>query len=143
MESLAPPLQLCINVRLALECGESLFLTLKKQIQYIRPDFRQDVIKLIYHIEQHGRLQGIKFESRSQFRICVLTILGHGLMGDPIVQRLAELEVELKAACDEEVDEFIANLPMKGLVPILLIQFPSFLLLLFGPILKEFMKGLM
>lgn len=143
MESLAPPLQLCIDVRLSLERGESLLSILKKQIQYIRIDFRQDVIRLIYHFEQQGTHRGLKFESKSQFRICLLTLLGYGLVGEPIVQRLAELEGELKIACDEEVDEFIASLPLKGLLPILLIQFPAFLLLLFGPILKEFMKGLM
>lgn len=143
MESLAPPLKLCIDVRLALECGESLFSILKKQTRYIPIDFRKDVIGLIYHFEQQGTLRGVKFESKSQYRVCLLTILGCGLAGDPIVQRLVEFEAELKIACEDEVDAFIAGLPLKALIPILLIQFPAFLLLLFGPILKEFMKGLM
>ncbi len=143
MESLAPPLKVCLEVRLAMECGHSLLTALRQILPIVEIDFRQDLIRLVYHVEQHGHVNGVQFESKSLHRKSLLAILSAGLMREPIVQRLIDLEGELIFACEEQIDEFVAALPLKGLVPIMLVQLPAFLLLLFGPILREFIQGVL
>lgn len=142
MEGLAPSLEICIETRFALEVGESLKSFLKRKAAQNKSDFKTDLIKLLYHFENGGAAHTIQYQSKSMYRLGLLRVLYAGLAGEPIVQRLRELEIEIKLACDEEVDQFVSSLPLKGLLPILLIQFPAFLLLLFGPLIKEFIEGL-
>lgn len=143
MESLAPPLKLCFEVRLAMECGHALPTALRQILPSIEIEFRQDVIRLLYYFEQHGDVRGVAFESTSLYRKSLLAILSAGLMREPIGQRLQDLESELAFACEEQIDEFVAALPLKGLIPTLLVQFPAFFILLFGPLLREFIQGVL
>ncbi|MEN0059151.1 MAG: hypothetical protein AAGB31_09985, partial [Bdellovibrio sp.] len=55
---------------------------------------------------------------------------------------LNRLEEEIIEACREEMAERLAQLPFILLVPLLLFQFPAFLLLLFGPLLNNFFHSL-
>jgi hypothetical protein len=97
---------------------------------------------MLRHFEQYGNLRDFTVSSSSPYRRELISLVGLGLSGAPVVAKLRELEVEIRWACQDELDLFIARLPLRALLPVLLIQFPAFLILLFGPILSEFTRSL-
>lgn len=69
-------------------------------------------------------------------------LLERGCGGQPISEALLQLQEEVEKAVDHELELHIAGLPFKALVPLLLFQFPAFLLLLLGPIVRELQRSL-
>lgn len=63
-------------------------------------------------------------------------------MGQPVLDHLAALEDEITKAADAELDIHISTLPFKMLIPLLLFQFPAYLVLLLGPALRELTRQL-
>lgn len=126
---------------MSVERGEALGPCLRRLLFDFEPEFRQDILHLLLHFERYGTSVGIKFQCRSSYRREILHLVAQGVAGEPIHARLLELEEEIKRACDDEIERFVALLPVRALLPLLLIQFPAFLLLLFGPIIEEFTRS--
>jgi hypothetical protein len=138
MEALAPSLELLLEVRFGLEKGSGIRATV------------QD------YIEVHGRTQwGVQLEvwfqlykmDRSTLPILnemcfarrqVLELIEQGLRGAPIYSQVCFLQDELIQSTQLEIAEFVTKLPLKSLFPLLLLQFPAFLILLLGPFLTQF-----
>lgn len=139
MEGLAPPLELLIVVKSSLECGESVRTGVSKYIGSNKSDFAQTVSRWLFAFDQNGKHQEILRSIPSSHRQATLRVLEQGLMGQSIMPTLVELEKEIDYACKREIEEFIALLPIKLLVPLLLFQFPAYLILLLGPLLKNFL----
>lgn len=78
----------------------------------------------------------------SLYRRSLLQILERGLRGEAVYSVLLQLETELVEACQEEISNKVARLPFILLIPLLLFQFPAFLMLLFGPLLQNFFHSL-
>ena len=55
---------------------------------------------------------------------------------------LRALETEVESKAEAELDAHVAALPFKVLLPLLLFQFPAYLLLLLGPLLRELQRQL-
>jgi hypothetical protein len=142
MEGLAPTLQICMELRMSLERGESLHAGLRSPLMRPSGSWRGDIQRMLRHFEQYGNLRDFTVSSSSPYRRELISLVGLGLSGAPVVAKLRELEVEIRWACQDELDLFIARLPLRALLPVLLIQFPAFLILLFGPILSEFTRSL-
>jgi hypothetical protein len=71
-----------------------------------------------------------------------MQLLLFGVRGESVLPRLREMEIEIRRQCDHEMDVFISRLPLFMLGPVLLLLFPAFLILLLGPLLDQFLKGL-
>jgi hypothetical protein len=142
MEGLDPTLLICLEARFAIESGESLRSFLREKAA--DPSFllRRDLLILLHNVENGQSLANMTFATQNQYTLSLFQLLAMGMYGEPIVARLRELEVEIRLSCDEQIDLYISALPLKGLVPLLFLQFPAFLLLLFGPILNEFLRGM-
>lgn len=69
-------------------------------------------------------------------------LVERGCAGQPVLESLDELEKEVLLAAEMELDEHLASLPFKVLIPLLLFQFPAYLLLLLGPMLRELQRQL-
>ena len=65
-----------------------------------------------------------------------------GLTGLPIREVIIQLERELREECLRELDLAYRQMPFKALIPLLFFQFPALLLLVLGPIVKEFVFGI-
>jgi hypothetical protein len=143
VEGIAPTLQLCLEVRLALECGRSTSEALRTISPGLDFEIRQEVTQLLLNMARGDQQVVQKIKMKSPYRQSLFVVLYSGLIGEPIVARLKELEQEIQSACEEEIELFISKLPMRILLPMLLIQFPAFLLLMFGPLLDEFIKGVL
>lgn len=142
MEGLAPPLELLIAVKQSVEQG----LSIKKGIQnYLvgeKNEFKEVVLQFLSLLDQGKDVTDLILTNQSMHRRALLGLLVKSLNGFPIYNALVELEAELMSACEEEIQQKIAKLPFLLMIPLLLLLFPSFLLLLFGPLLHNLFHSL-
>jgi len=139
MDSLAPPLELCVELRLALENGQSVFRAIKTILQNGRNEMCVDLSRLLAHTEREVTSQDRNHDML--YRKALLEIIEGGLRGEPVLTQLKELETELFKICQSDIDRFVSTLPMKAMIPLMLVQFPAFLLVMLGPIVNELIKG--
>lgn len=141
MEGLAPTHQLCIEVRHALENGTSLLTALKDSSNMLEQQIAGEVINILFAFQQQGAVSLRDIKTQRLYRKALYELFAVGLEGEPILSRLKELESEIFLASHEEIERHLAALPLRVMVPLLFLQFPAFLLLMFGPIIREFTKG--
>ena len=144
MEGLSPPLKCLIHVQSSLQNGESVrsALTRYLQINHGTGLFDQCLRRFLFAWEQgHDWRAQIKTAGGSHRR-ALLEILAAGLGGQSILAHLELLKEEIIDACDLEIKSHLEMLPLKMLAPLLIFQFPAFLLLLFGPLLKHLVQEL-
>jgi hypothetical protein len=144
MEGLAPPLRCLIQIQSSIANGESVRSSIARYLQTVsvHDPFSIDVRKFMFAWEQghewRAMLRGIK----SSHRRALIEVLACGLAGQSISPHLESLRSEITAACDLEIKEHLEMLPLKMLAPLLLFQFPAFLLLMFGPLLHHLIEEL-
>ncbi len=144
MEGLTPPLKCLIHVQSALQNGESVRSSLTRYIHLglANDDFGQCLRRFLFAWEQgHDWRAQLKIVGSPQRR-ALLEILSAGLAGQSISAPLDSLKDEITSACDLEIKDHLEMLPLKMLAPLLLFQFPAFLLLLFGPLLRHLVEEL-
>lgn len=142
MEYIAPPLKLITEVKRAIESGTSVRCGVLAYVQNSREDFSRDVSKWISCRDQGLSYQLIIQNQASQYRRSLLELLERGMRGESIYSHLLQLEIETIEACEDEIERKVTKLPFLLLVPLLLMQFPAFLMLLFGPLLENFFHSL-
>ena len=131
MVPLAPPLKAVLEIRLQMENGISISQSVKNYVQNQPQDeFAKELGLWLFAWET-----GQKFEKNlSLQRKNLMEILNRGLKGDPIMEYLKDFEKETMEVCKEELEKHLEKLPYVCLVPLMLFQFPAFLLLLIGPL---------
>lgn len=142
MESLNPTLFLLLHVKSSLEVGDSVVVALEKSLFCMKIDQKKQVLKFLQLLSAE-ELQLIAFvhSIESLYARQLYSLLVQSYQGIPVLNSLKELENELKLAVEDELELFIQTLPFKLLLPIFLIMFPAFLLLLLGPILQNIFYG--
>lgn len=138
MEGLAPPLELLMSVKRAIEKGLSVKVGIVDYLKRSNGEFAVVVTRWFGLLQQGQDPQACRQVLSSIHRRTLLLVLERGLRGEPIYSMLLQLEEEMIEACHEEITNKIAKLPFLLLIPLLLFQFPAFLLLLFGPLLQNF-----
>lgn len=144
MENIAPPLELIIEVRFGLEKGQAL----KKTLQNYADDcfstdkeslnWRQFIQKWLRNLELGQSTVEIK-KKLNPVRQQIIDVLEMGLRGESIYTQICALEDELFEATKLEIEEHTAVLAIKSLIPLLMFQFPAFLMLLIGPFVAQFL----
>jgi hypothetical protein len=142
MENIAPPLRFLLVIKRNLEKGQSprqgVLNYLKKE-----PDAFTEIVAKWYSLVQQGLSTAEIFKlCPSLHRRVLLQLVERGIKGESIYPALCQLENEICEACHEEIANKLARLPFLLLVPLLLMQFPAILLLLFGPLLQNFFHSL-
>jgi hypothetical protein len=140
VDGLAPTLKLLLAVKSGIERGESIRTTTQKYIVRENDELSRLVATWLSRRDQGVTTGDLLKNVKSPFRQSALQIVDRGLSGESIYQQLLLLEEETIEAAKFEIETFLSLLPIKMLVPLLLLQFPAFLLLLFGPLLAEFLK---
>ena len=140
METLAPPVELLMEVRFGMEKGQSLRQTLQSYSQNPNQSIWKQNVALWLNLLVTGRSPAEVIKELSPARRQVLELMEVGLRGEPIFPQVCALEEELFEAMKMEIEEFVAILPMKTLIPLLFCQFPAFLILLLGPFLTQFLS---
>ncbi|MGE0631696.1 MAG: hypothetical protein AB7O96_04775 [Pseudobdellovibrionaceae bacterium] len=137
MEDLAPPLLLSLEIRRALDNGEHVRTGIKKFLESKKSDFHSILLRWLMLVERGEKVSHLLTEIKSPHRRALLDLLEKSFKGQSISSPLRDLEEEIGSAAQAEVDAYISRLPFIALVPLLLFQFPAFMLLLIGPILLE------
>lgn len=137
MEALADPYRCLIEIRSGVEAGRGLRPVLREFLRRDQSPFAASLARWFVRFEQGQRNHGESLLKKNTYRQALVSILAAGLSGESVFERLIELENEMYQASLNEIEEKLRVLPIKMLVPLLLLQFPAFLLLLFGPILQQ------
>lgn len=142
MEALIPPgLEAIQDVRWMLQSGrsmkESFRIYLDSHNNRLADEFRERwILKWQAKTSQSsGFAQQKAF--RSHYHSALWELVERGCQGQPVLEALKALEEEIERAAQQELDLHISTLPFKILIPLLTLQFPAFLLLLLGPMLRE------
>jgi hypothetical protein len=139
VENIAPPLELLMEVRFGLEKGVSLRRTLQSYIEAQPEDPWRQQLGLWLQFLEMGRPTLEILATLTFVRRQCLEVIEMGLRGEPIYPQICSLEEEVFEATKLEMEEFVAVLPLKSLIPLLFFQFPAFLALLIGPFLASFL----
>ena len=142
MDHIAPPLQLIAHVKRAIETGSSTRMGVLGFVRAERSGFAKDVSKWLAHLDQGVETSVLLQKQSSQYRRSLLELLERGIRGESIYVYLCQLEQETIEACQDEIHRKLTKLPFLLLGPLLLMQFPAFLMLLFGPLLDNFFHSL-
>lgn len=138
MENLAPPLILALEIRRSIENGEHVRLGIKRFLaQEAHSDFGKQVLKWLILVERGESSHKVLDSIQSQHRRALLLLLEKSFNGVSISAALQDLEEEVSVAAASEMEGFLQKLPFVTLIPLLLFQFPAFMLLLVGPVLLE------
>ena len=137
MEGLTPPLMHTVRalrwrISTGLSMREALRLHLESSTSMLAHDLRE-----WWALKAHDRNPPPPPTFSSPLRRAVLDVIERGLDGQPSLEHLHSLEEEVERAAQHELDEHVNSLPFKVLLPLLLFQFPAFLILLLGPLLRE------
>lgn len=141
MEGLSPSLDCLYFIRRRLAQGYTLRESLTDFVKDHSTEFSASLSIWLNYYEsaQIEFLPEIRWSS--DYQPILITAFESGLNGRPIEEQLEQLTLEVEVAHRHEVDEFIAKLPLRALTPVFLFQFPAFLLLIFGPVLGQFIRG--
>jgi hypothetical protein len=144
MEGLAPPLKCLIEMQAALQNGEAVQKGVFRYLQSasLTEEFAMQLRRFLFAWEQGQDWRAVIAQVRSSQRRILLEIIANGLAGQPILQHLEELKSEIVEACDSDIRRHLELLPILLLAPLLLLQFPAFLLLLFGPLVSRLLMEL-
>jgi hypothetical protein len=141
VESIAAPLHLVTFLLKAIETSQSLENTIRNYLQTENTDICVQ-LKEFYTKWQARELKDLEFiPSKLHYRRALFEVLLMGLKGRTIYPMLKSLEEEIVIACEQEIHSQAAKLPFLLLMPLLLLQTPAFLLLLFGPILQQLQEA--
>jgi hypothetical protein len=138
MESVAPPLALLLCVKRAIEKGQPVRVGILLYLKRFEGEFPEFLMRWMAYIQQGKDPQDILGTLTSMHRRILIQLLERGLRGEAIYPSLIQLESEIIEACQDELGTKLARLPFILLIPLLLFQFPAFLMLLFGPLLQNF-----
>lgn len=140
MESLAPPYQCVLEVKFALQRGCSLREALENYCAKYDDNYSV-VVKKWHQLLSKGRdIELIKNQLQSPYRRFLLDIFAEGLKGKPILNHINIFETEIAQACEDEIEEKLKKMPMISMIPLFLFQLPAVLILLFSPILQNFIE---
>jgi len=141
MESIAVPLHFVTYLLKAIETSQSLENTLRLYLQTENNDICPQ-LKTFYSRWLAKNLSNMEFiPAKFHYRRAIFEVLVMGLQGRTIYPMLKSLEEEIVIACEQEIHSQAAKLPFLLLLPLLLLQTPAFLLLLFGPILQQLQEA--
>lgn len=136
MEDMTPPLLNAVReVRWRISSGKSMKESLQLYLDGTGTPFSQQ-LREWWALKSQGRAQN---DSRftTHLQQAFINLVERGCAGQPVLLHLDALEGEIESAANAELELFVAALPFKVLLPMLLFQFPAYLLLLLGPILRE------
>lgn len=135
MENIAPSLLLLWEVRRALESGRAVSLGVKNYLKRSPSSIFKKEVEIWWLALGNDQITYDK-SHLSLKRQHLLEILELGLKGHSIVNSLETLEDELILSCEDEIQQHVSRLPLLALFPLMLMIFPSMMILVLMPLLR-------
>ncbi|MBX7232125.1 MAG: hypothetical protein K1X29_08575 [Bdellovibrionales bacterium] len=136
MEFLAQPYLCLLEVRHRMECGHSTSEALRNYFSKVNDPFAVKLLQWQWSYLQ-GRQGDEKKIFNSPLQILLVETIKRGLSGEPILTRLAEVEEEMRLEMIDAMEKHLQKLPVLSLLPLTGFIFPSFMLLLIGPLMSD------
>ena len=142
VDGLAPTLEFLLSVQTCLSNGERVQVGMTAYAETARGDLA-DAVRMALVATRNGNSPAAAIRSlASPYRRAALNLAVRSLDGQSIQKPLAELLKETKEACELEIRAFVAVLPFRALIPLLLLQLPALLLVLLGPLIGNLVRSL-
>lgn len=136
MENLTPPLLNAVReVQWRLSSGRSMREAMRLYLEAAHTPFAH-CLREWWSLKNQGRPSDSQ-KFKTHYQRAFLNLVERGCAGQPTLEHLRALEDEISKAADAELELHLATLPFKVLIPLLVFQFPAFLILLLGPVLRE------
>ncbi|MEM7646627.1 MAG: type II secretion system F family protein [Pseudomonadota bacterium] len=90
-----------------------------------------------YQSGQHGRWNHL-FKTHHQK--CLIEMIMIGLEGGPIYHHLESLQEDMEREFERQWKSYLESLPIRLSLPLLLLFFPAYVVLLFGPLVIQFFQ---
>lgn len=139
MENLKDLLALTLRLRTSLECGEALRPVLTEFFKTNETHFSIKLSEWLFLFDQTGKSHQVFVSHHAQI---LVTILAEGLGGHAIYERLLGYEEELLEHIENVIQQKLDALPYILMVPLLLLMFPAYLILILGPVLNNFIQNM-
>ena len=101
-----------------------------------------EVKKIIFMMDHGHDWRGYQGQMPCPFMRTFIDIVQAGCSGIPIYEKICCVEKAVEDQLSDRLESDLQSLPIKSMLPILFIMFPSYLILLFGPLLKNMIGGL-
>ena len=137
MAHIVPSISFLRNIKGTIEKGSSVQVALIEATETEKTDFSAKV-SLWWTYHTNGLASPYPF--KTHYQKSFIEILDSGLEGAPIYEHLCLLENEMTLEFDRQWKLYLESLPMKLAVPLLLFFFPAYVILLFGPLLTQFLN---
>ena len=141
MDFLAPSYQTLLQIRHSLERGISLHETICHASRGEKNEFTRLLVRW-WTAKERGAVPIIGDIFSPPLQRFFIETLERGLAGEPILSRLSELEEEMRLAMVDTIERHLQRLPVILLLPLTGLVFPSFMLLILGPLLSQLMRSL-
>lgn len=138
MENLTPPvLEATRELRWRVASGISMKEAVRLYLTHATTPFAQKVREW-WALKIQDRPTNERERSFStHYQRALLDLIARGVSGQPTLEHLQELEDEIEKAAHAELEMHLATLSFKVLIPLLVFQFPAYLILLVGPLLRD------
>lgn len=138
MAHLVPSIEFVGEVISEVEQGRSVLEALERSTHSPCNDF---VFKVGLWLEYRKNSETNKVRFSSHYQQGLIEILEEGLRGAPVHEHLNVLHSEMSEEFERQWKSYLQNLPMKLSIPLLLFFFPAYVVLLFGPLVVQFLSG--
>jgi hypothetical protein len=143
VEHLALSYQFVLLLSEEFRAGHTLRATMERFLAENHGSFPRVLLDWRVHFE-NGQLKAFRDDIRKRhlpvFQETLFELLCLHTEGASILEPLESLEQEMRQAARFQMDTHLGQLPFKMLVPLLLFQFPSLLILIIGPMLFYLIK---
>jgi hypothetical protein len=136
MEHLAPPYQFTLDLLYELESGGTARSAVKKYTTQFQNEFCI-ILRHWLRLQEFGELVIAEPTFKSSYQKAIWDLLMLSQQGVSLVIPVRELELELRFVCEEQLEQHLATLPYKLMIPLLFMQFPSLMVILLGPLLAQ------
>jgi hypothetical protein len=144
MENLTPPLlQAVREVRWAIGSGLSVNEAVRIYLEQASGEFAQRFRAWWLQETQSSGPRPPPPTGTTFLQAQFFELIRRGRAGQPLSEVLRGLEEEIERSAQAELEMHLAALPFRVLLPLLLFQFPAYLILLLGPLLRDLQQSFM
>lgn len=147
MTHLSPVLRLLMDLEAAVERGEAVVQALR-DLQSRDSEPRSELEHAIRHWLAEVTAnwdRGLPARTlRAPGDLCqqLAEVLDEAWRGASVLHQLGELRASAEEQAEADLENFVQALPLKSLIPLLLFQLPSLLMVLLWPILQKLLRDL-
>ena len=138
MGHLVPSIDFLKKIKHKLQQGNSVSQSIELSLNHLSDPFTAKV-KIWWLAHQSNQQVEVKF--KTHYQRTMISIFEEGIAGTPIYESLDYLEVEMLEEFERQWKLYLERLPSLLSLPLLFLFFPAYIILLFGPLLNQFLNG--